>query len=370
VQPVGDPVRALARRLRALRERHWPDLQITQQQLAGALGARKAVSVPLVSSWESATRPVVPPADRLTDYAAFFATRRSVATMPYKLLDEAELNRDERTARDQLARELLELREAAVRGLSVETQRIRFNRKGYPIGGGPWQFPESETVTMVCAQLPPQLQAGVPYADPDSPDYTELYTFADLDALIELYGYIRALNPTSEVVLRSASALSPNDYTTHLVVLGGVDWNTATKHLMQVLDAPVTQVSRDEDPVGHFEVATGGEPVRHAATLTMEGERRILLDDVAHFFRGPNPFNKTRTVTLCNGMYSRGVLGAVRSLTDPRFRDRNADYISLRFRRGEAFSILTRVRVVNGAVVTPDWTVEETRLHEWPEVNT
>jgi hypothetical protein len=70
-------------------------------------------------------------------------------------------------------------------------------------------------------------------------------------------------------------------------------------------------------------------------------------------------------VTICNGMYGRGSFGAVRALTDERFRDRNRDYIQARFASSEAFCILTRVTVENTVTLTPDWTLPETRLFEW-----
>jgi hypothetical protein len=66
-------------------------------------------------------------------------------------------------------------------------------------------------------------------------------------------------------------------------------------------------------------------------------------------------------------MYGRGVVGAVRALTDPSFRQRNAEYLASRFPQDGPYSILSRVPVVNGKVLTPDWTVADTRLHEWPE---
>ena len=58
------------------------------------------------------------------------------------------------------------------------------------------------------------------------------------------------------------------------------------------------------------------------------GDEATVAEDVAHFYRGPNPFNTKRTVTICNAMYGRGTLGAVRTLTDARFRDRNEAYMS------------------------------------------
>jgi hypothetical protein len=79
----------------------------------------------------------------------------------------------------------------------------------------------------------------------------------------------------------------------------------------------------------------------------------------------PNPYNSSRTLTLCNGIHSRGVLGAVRSLTDVRIRDANESYLADRFEGGE-FAMLMRVPVFQGEAVTPDLSNPEYRLYEWP----
>ena len=65
------------------------------------------------------------------------------------------------------------------------------------------------------------------------------------------------------------------------------------------------------------------------------------------------------------GCTARGVYGAVRALTDERFRDRNMEYIQARFENSAAFCILSRVTVENTVTLTPDWTLPETRLYEW-----
>jgi hypothetical protein len=70
-------------------------------------------------------------------------------------------------------------------------------------------------------------------------------------------------------------------------------------------------------------------------------------------------------VTICNGLSSRGVLGAVRALTDERFRDRNTEYTSERFAGCDSYSLLMRVLIVGGVVMTPDWTRPDVLLHEW-----
>ena len=364
MQPGDDRAHALAHRLRALREEQWPDVSITQGQLGRALGRDKPLSVALVSSWENLKNPKTPPIARLSTYATFFATHRSVEKTPFRVLDLSELTAAERDTRAELNRELIDLR-----GVALHSQRPQAEAMSPsdPIGGGPWYLPDRRDITIVCAGLPDYLREKMPYTNPDSPDYVALYSYADLDTLLELHGHIRAVNPHSQVVIRIATELVPDDYTTHLVLLGGVDWNVATRELLDRIDLPVRQIERDTEFIdGCFEVTDGVKIQRFAPKLAKSEEREVLLEDVAHFFRAPNPFNKKRTVTICNGMFGRGTYGAARTLTDARFRDRNEAYLHDRFPKQDTFSILTRVLIVNGQVVTPDWTDVETRLHEWP----
>jgi transcriptional regulator with XRE-family HTH domain len=74
VESKLDPRQILARRLRELREASWPDMKVTQPQLARAMGGDRSLSVALISSWESRTNPKIPPIPRLEAYATFFAT--------------------------------------------------------------------------------------------------------------------------------------------------------------------------------------------------------------------------------------------------------------------------------------------------------
>ncbi|MDT7801910.1 MAG: hypothetical protein QOI78_5343 [Actinomycetota bacterium] len=354
MSPVA-PRPALARRLRALRETHWPDAGITQLQLAEALGGTKPLSISLISSWENTDRPVRPPVRRLEAYATLFATRRSESGGTLRVLPLEELTDDERGDREDLLEELLWLRDGRERATAESADDA-------------WRFPENEDITIVCALLPAELRQHLSYADPESADFTSLYTYADPDALIELFGHIRSVNPRHQVAFHTTEELTPDDYTTHLVLLGGVDWNTVTRDVIERVELPVHQVVRaDEAPTsepGGFLVERAGGSVLFPPQLDSKGH---LLEDVAHFYRGVSPFNRKRTVTVCNGMYGRGTLGAVRALTDSRFRDRNRDYLRQRFGDAESFSIISRVPVLAGQGLTPDWTLPENRLHEWPD---
>ncbi|HEX6195732.1 MAG TPA: helix-turn-helix transcriptional regulator [Jiangellaceae bacterium] len=346
--------RVLARRLQQLREEQW-DVHVTQRALAKALGVSEA----LISSWENQREPVTPPRRRLTEYATFFATRRSIEGRGSKLLPVGDLDRDERATRDELLKELTALREKAVR---AEASPHRVSALG-----GSWHFADGGPVRIVCAELPKaQLNSEITPTHPTLA-YGELYSFGNIDALFELHGHIRAANPRSDVQIFKESKLHRDDFAAHLVVLGGVDWNHLTRRLQDDsrLGIPVRQVSPGDDPAkACFETGSGKEVQQHWATVR-DGE---LLSDVGQFVRTPNPYNRNRTLSICNGLYSLGTYGVVRSLTDTRFRERNEEYLRKRFERPDAFSLLMRIDVLNGDdALTPDWTSPTTVLHEWPE---
>lgn len=348
----------LARRLRALRQERWPDKRVTQGELAAALGA----SVPLISSWESRKNPKPPPIERLEAYATFFASERSVSKHPYRLLAESQLTSEERARRDELLGELTTLRNG--------TQgQEGAGRADDPFANSHWRFPPRQDITIVGSELPPEYRRKLsPYTDPNAPDFVELYRYPDLDALLELFGHIRAANPRSDVHIRPPSRLERDDITSHLVLLGGVDWNPITRDLLlHHVELGVRQLLRkNEAEPGGFEITDGGKKRLFSPVLRESDGQATLVEDLALFYRAPNPFNDKRTVSICNGSYQRGTYGVVRALTDTRFRDRNDAYLRRRFAGHDAFSIISRVTVLQGEVVTPDWTKSDDLLYEWP----
>ena len=394
----ADPRLLLARRLRALREEQWPELRITQLQLGQALGGKKPLSVPLISSWESQTNPKIPPYFRLEGYAQLFATRRSFEGGTPRLIQPEDMDTAERQAVAELRQELGQLRTGAMRAASGSVlgpvsspvpaeaagtgpreasppaaagaldlvEAARMDEVAASLNTGPWRFRDGKTITLVCAQLPNNLRAADTYTDLDSPDYIQLYTYSELDALFELHGHLRAANPANQVDLRIASLLTPDEYTSHLVSLGGIDWNAATRTLLEDLDLPVKQIAHwgedgAEDDV-YFELDDGR---KFRPELDKSDGKKKLRFDVALFARAVNPYNRLRAVTICTGMYGRGTYGAVRALTDARFRDRNTRYVNSTFGNTSSYCIVTRVPVVNGATMTPDWTDDDYKLFEW-----
>lgn len=348
------PSQELAKRLRELREQHWPEERLTQAQLAAALAEGGHLSTATVSSWESHQTPKLPPPDRLAAYSRFFATRRSVEGGKRRLLPWDSLTDDERAVCAALETELLTLREEARRHTS----------RAERTAGRSWLFSDPGPLTIVSAQLPASSAGSL--ANPADPNYTELQSFADLDSLIELHGHIRAENPSMNVFFKASPRVVPDDLSGHVVLLGGIAWNKITERLSQMTVLPVRQV---RDPVlktGEiFITDLDGEEVKYLPKWRDEA-RNNLMEDVGLLARAPNPLNSNRTLTICNGVHSRGVLGAVRTLTDANLRDSNERYIRQNFGDSTTFAILMRVQVIEEQAMTPDFNSPDCVLYKWP----
>ena len=370
-----DPRLLLARRLRALREEHWLGLKITQPQLAKALGEGKPLSAALISSWESQTNPAVPSLPQLHAYATLFATRRSFGEDGLCLVSSQDMTPEERVTEQKLHQELLALRNRAMatpRPTDAPSQegpggRVRSDLLPSSLSRGPWFFPDGGKITIVCPQWPDDMLGRIPYTDMDDPDYIELLTYSELDSLVMSYGHLRAANPASQVEYFRSGLLPAQNYSSHLVSLGGAGWNVMTASLLRRLRLPVRQVTNWEEQGGQFfEVDGDAGTTQHHPVLERTGDREVL-EDVALFARTVNPFNRDRTATICCGMYGRGTYGVVRALTDPEFSERNTRYLESRFGNSPSYCLVVRVTVDNNKTMTPDWTDDRTRLFEWSE---
>lgn len=338
----------LGGRLRELRKRRWPGRVVTQRELADALG----LAMSSISGYENGA--LSPPEPRLREYATFFATARSVAGGTSRLLSDADLTDDEGARRDELLRELLSLRP---------------QDPGAPASGGsavyrrdPWSFPPGERIRLICGLLEDMTH---PYRETSDPNYTELLSYADLDSLVELYAHLRMRNPDSDVrYLRADRLTAPDDINSHLVVLGGPGLNTGLQQILRRTALPVDQQEDKRIANGEVFVVRG----RSAPFLpAFTGDE--LTEDVGLLARLTNPFNTSRTLTWCSGVYSRGVLGAVRTLTDAVLRDKNEAYLTERFAAATQFAILSRVPVVRGRALTPDLQNDDVRWYEWSDAD-
>jgi hypothetical protein len=124
------------------------------------------------------------------------------------------------------------------------------------------------------------MRERMPYADPTDPDYVELLTYGDPDALLHLYGHVRALNPQLEVRFSTTKGLRSDDYETHLAILGGSDVNALTHHMLSSLRIQMPPRTTESEWAG-FAVGTDGEDLRFSPTFDDVDGEQVLREDVS-----------------------------------------------------------------------------------------
>jgi len=179
-----------------------------------------------------------------------------------------------------------------------------------------------------------------------------------------------------DVFHRLASEVQSDDLSSHVIVLGGIGWNEVTLHIQSAIShVPITQIAVDDLKDGDIFRVDDSEGVMPLHPMYEKlggfypfydelGGMKKLVADIGYLARLRNPFKVNRTLTICNGIFSRGVYGAVRCLTDARVRDENEKYLADRFPDGE-FAVLLRVPVVAKKTVSPDLQNPDGRLYEW-----
>lgn len=346
------PARRLAERLRDLREREFGPL--TQRVLAKALGGTQPLSITAVSLWEKPDSNRLPPPIRLKAYARLFCSERSFASVTPRLLRDDELTEPERERETELYEELLELRE---RAQSTDAAAGSSEHLALESQGSLWRFPDEAAISIVCSDVP--RAARPPYADEGHLNYSRYARHADLDALIDIYGQVRADNPRSWIRILSPKSLAHDFALNHLVIIGGAAVDDVAPWFAQGVALPTVHESGDT----------------HTFTYEVEGEVREftstrddddnMTHDVGFIARAPHNIVPGRTVTVLGGITSRGVHGAALAFSDPHLRDANLRYLTDTFPSTDKFCILMRVPVRNDSALPPNLSNDDVRLYEW-----
>lgn len=344
------PQISLAERLRTLREREHR--RLTQEQLASVFRSRNST----VSSWEKPGPDRLPPPERLAEYARLFCTSRSFDSGNLRLLRDDELDKQELQRKAELYAELLLLREQAQ---SAEQGQPR--EAAAPTGeesSSIWRFPDGAAITIVCADANEQ----PPYAKPDHLNYTRFARYADLDALIAVHGQIKADNPKSDVWIMPIEEFEAEDTERHVVIIGGkAADDPATSLLCSKLLLP-----RAEKKEYKKEHKTWDSHIfrfrfdREDRTFEASFDDNTLIRDVGVFARGSHPVGQDLTVTVCNGITSRGVYGAAlcfidseRNPKESQRKLRNEQYVKEQLGGVSTYCIFMNITVFKGKAVPP-----------------
>ena len=128
---------------------------------------------------------------------------------------------------------------------------------------------------------------------------------------------------------------------------------------------PVRQVTDAGLKSGDIFIAEIDGEERQFWPIFAGDDKQALVEDVGLLARVPNPNNSSLTLTICNGIHSRGVYGAVRTLTDARLRDANERYVATKFGDVKSFVLLMSVRLIKNKAVTPDFNGPDAVLYQW-----
>jgi hypothetical protein len=357
---ASSPARSLADRLRDLREREYGSF--TQGQLAEVLaGPGKSLSNATISQWENPDSGRLPPPQRLAVYARLFCTARSFESgVPRRLRDD-ELTEPERERETELYTELLELRDLANSTAispvphSTTTSAILLRQQT-----SIWHFPDEKAVSVVCSDAPDPPS----YAYPDNLNYSRYAKYSDLDALIEVFGQVKAENAASMILILSPEELVQDFALNHLIIIGGAAVYDAAPYFAQ--DIPLPSAEPIANTSTHLFNCAVGDETRDFESLRDEGG--ALIQDVGMIARGPHPNIPGRTVTVISGITSRGVHGAALCFTDSRIRTSNERYLKAAFGDSDAFCIVMYVPIRNNVALPPNLWRDDVRLYEWSAV--
>jgi hypothetical protein len=165
---------------------------------------------------------------------------------------------------------------------------------------------------------------------------------------------------------RLISDVTSDDFSSHVILLGGIGWNQVTRRFQRAISqVPIRQIEVDDLKTGEiFSVESPGGDQSFYPDYADFGAGNELISDVGYIAHLRNPFKVNRTLTIFNGIHSRGVYGAVRCLTDAKVRVENEKYLAEQFPSNE-FAMLLRVPLVANETLSPDLQDPGTRLFEW-----
>jgi len=345
------PAWRLAERLRDLREREFR--RLTQKQLAKALGGSEPLSIATISLWEKPGSDRLPPPPRLAAYARLFCTSRSFASGPAHLLRDDELTEQERVREIELYEQLLGLRE---RALSTDAATASPKQPSAESRRSLWRFPDDTAISIVCSDAPRAERPS--YADQGHLNYSRYARHADLDALIEVHGQVRADNPVNWIRILPPKDLEHDFALNHLVIIGGAAVDDVAPWFAQGVPLPAVH----ESGATHtFTYEVEGKSREFKSTRDDDGN---LTQDIGFIARAPHKIVPERMVIVLGGITSRGVHGAALAFIDPHVRNANLGYLADAFGDADTFVIMMRVPVRNEAALPPNLLDDDVRLYE------
>jgi hypothetical protein len=282
-----------------------------------------------------------------------FCSKRSFASATLRLLSDDELTEPEQKREAELYHELLTLRERVHTAEGSASPAAQPGQHTSSI----WRFPDGEAVSIVCSEAPDPPA----YANLSHLNYSRYARHIHLDTLIDIFGQVRADNPTSMIRILAPEELTQDFGLNHLVIIGDAALYYIAPYFAP--DIPLPQAAAVLNGENHFfNCQVNGESRKFTSSRDDDG---ALVEDVGLIARGPHPYVHRRTVTVISGITSRGVHGAAMCFTDSHVRVTNEQYLESKLGSSDAFCLLINIPVRNHVALPPNLWRDGTRLYEW-----
>lgn len=231
-----------------------------------------------------------------------------------------------------------------------------------------WGIKDGEKVTIVCSELDdPEKRQNL-----EEREYIYSLKYGDLDAYIEVLVTLLSLYPSLKLRVISVGEINhtKQDLSTHIVVVGGPDYNELTKKILKTdktrfnYKSPYLEISSETypDEIVIFDKITNKE----YCSLTDD-------EDFGYFEQLPNPYNPENKVILLGGCHTIGVTGAVKAFSSGISDDgkiskivlrnskniwkwfpRKWKYLPRKFRTTQHYSVLLQVHKIGQNISIPE----------------
>lgn len=169
-----------------------------------------------------------------------------------------------------------------------------------------WGLKDNDEVTIICTQLDkPELRMH-----PEPNEFIYLSKYGDLDALVEVLITLHRLYRNLNVTLLTGKEVKPRriTYTNNLVLIGGPDYNAATKLFNKYVPYTYKRGAEGEHDIFLRNKKDG--KVYYPKFENHSGHKEIM--DFGFFLKRRNPRNPDKKLIMVGGSHTYGVYGAAR----------------------------------------------------------
>lgn len=219
-----------------------------------------------------------------------------------------------------------------------------------------WGIRNGDHVIVVCSELDNAIQRQ----QVEPREFIYSFKYGDVDAYFEVMVTLLRLFPRIKLRLFSAGEAENVriDTMSHLVLIGGPDYNSITGRILKegITRYDYKSPDTDEKPIIYPEEIVIHDTIKGTYFCELNDEK-----DYGYFERIKNPNNPRTNIILFGGCHTIGVTGAVKAFSmaesergeTPRVVLRNAKTAAKKISSKESFSILFRVTRIGQTINTP-----------------